>query len=58
MEIKPVDKRKTLRNRAETEISNRVYVEEWVDSVVNECIWSGIIPRWNVSFPLIVLSFS
>ena len=29
-----------------------------LDSAVNRCIWSGIIPRWNMRFPLIVLSFS
>ena len=29
-----------------------------LDSAVNRCIWSRIIPRWNVWFPLIVLSFS
>ena len=29
-----------------------------LDSAVNQCIWNRIIPRWNVSFPLIVLSFS
>ena len=29
-----------------------------LDSVVNRCIWSRIIPRWNLWFPLIVLSFS
>lgn len=38
MEIKPVDERKTLRNRAETELSNR-YMNRRVDRFCGESVY-------------------